>query len=175
MSSQDFIEIGKILKPFGVKGDLKVLFYIDDTSDLDNVDVFYIKDKKQESGFREMKFSSIKFSENPEYAKVVFTDIVDRTLAEAWRLVPLFVKKECLSDPIDGEFFIKDLLGLKAIYQGKEIGSIFNLFEVAGQELFVIKQLDSKLDLAVPFNDYYVLSVSLEDQQIIFEHLDELL
>lgn len=175
MSSHEFIEIGRILKPFGVKGELKVLFYIDEISDLDNVDVFFIKDKKQESGFREMKFSSMKFSENPEYAKVVFTDVVDRTLAEAWRLVPIYVKKECLASPKEGEYFIKDLLGLKAIYQNQEIGSVFNLFEVANQELFVIKQHNSKIDLAIPFNDYYVSSISLETQQIVFEHLDELL
>lgn len=175
MSSHEFIEIGRILKPFGVKGELKVLFYIDEISDLDQVDVFYVKDKKQESGFREMKYSSLKFSDNPEYAKVFFTDVGDRTLAEAWRLVPIYVKKECLSMPIEGEYFIKDLLGLKALYQEKEIGSIFNLFEVAGQELFVIKQTESKMDLAVPFNDYYVSSISLEKQQIVFEHLDELL
>lgn len=175
MSSQNFVEIGKIMKPFGVKGELKVLFYIDDSSDLSNVDVFYIKDKKQDSGFREMKFSSLKFSENPEYAKVVFTDIVDRTLAEAWRLVPLFVKKECLAAPSEGEYFIKDLLGLKAIYQNQEIGTVFNVFEVANQELFVIKQLNTKMDLAVPFNDHYVSSISLENKEVVFDNLDELL
>lgn len=175
MSSQEFIEIGRILKPFGVKGELKVLFYIDEVSDLEDVDVFYIKDKKEISGFREMKFSSLKFSENPEYAKIIFTDVVDRTVAESWRLVPIYVKKDNLSLPEDGEYFIKDLLGLKAIYQDQEIGVIFNVFEVANQELFVVKQHNSKLDLAIPFNDYYVSLVSLEEQKIVFNHLDELL
>ncbi len=173
--NQEFVEIGRILKPFGVKGELKVLFYIDEKSDLKNVKVFYIKDKKQETGFRELGFSSIKHEENPEYAKVMFADVNDRSIAEAWRLVPLFVKKECLQNPDDGEYFVKDLMDLEAWYNDQMIGTIFNLFEVAGQEIFVIKQPHTKMDLAVPFNEYYVSSVSIDDNKIIFEHLDELL
>ncbi|MGL5955844.1 MAG: hypothetical protein ACRC0X_04470, partial [Brevinema sp.] len=62
-----------------------------------------------------------------------------------------------------------------AWYQDQQIGIIVNIFEVAGQEIFVIKQENTKMDLAVPFNDRYVSSVLLEEQKIIFDHLDELL
>ncbi len=173
MSGKKFVEIGKILKPFGVKGDLKVMFYIDDTADLKDVKMFYIKDKA--SGFKELPFDSLKFSENPEYAKVRFTQITDRTLAEAWRLVPLYVEEELLAEPVDGEYFIKDLMDLDAEYEGKTIGKVFNVFEVAGRELFVIRQTDSKNDLAVPFDDYYVDEVLIAEGKITFNHLDELL
>ena len=83
IAQDEMIEIGRILKPFGVKGDLKVQLYIDQESDLKKVKSFYIKDKKEKSGFRGLGFSSLKFSETPEYAKVQFIDIKDRTMAEA--------------------------------------------------------------------------------------------
>ena len=173
--SNNLVEIGRILKPFGVKGELKVLFYIDELTDLQNVKEFYVKDRKLESGFRELTFTSLKFTENPEYAKVVFTDITDRTIAEAWRLVPIFIKKECLASPSDGEYFITDLVDLEAWYQDEKIGIIFNIFEVANQELFVIKQEHTKQDLAIPFTERYVSSIFLEEKKVFFENLDELL
>ncbi|MDK2819124.1 MAG: 16S rRNA processing protein RimM [Spirochaetota bacterium] len=173
--SNNLVEIGRILKPFGVKGELKVLFYIDELSDLKNVKEFYIKDRKCEVGFRELTFTSLKFTENPEYAKVIFTEITDRTIAESWRLVPIFMKKEYLISPDDGEYFITDLIDLEAWYQDQKIGSIFNIFEVAGQELFVIKQQDTKQDLAIPFTERYVSSIKIEDKKVFFDNLDELL
>ncbi|MGL4677350.1 MAG: ribosome maturation factor RimM [Brevinema sp.] len=173
--SSGFVEIGKIIKPFGIKGELKVLFYIDSISDLKKVETFYIKDRKQEFGFREMKFRSLVFSDNPEHAKVFFTDITDRTMAETWRLVPLFIKEEFLISLPDGEYFIKDLMDLEAWYRDQQIGVITNVFEVAGQEIFVIKQVNTKMDLAVPFNDRYVSDILLEERKILFDHLDELL
>lgn len=172
---QDLIEIGRILKPFGVKGELKILFYIDDASDLKDIKSFYIKDKKEISGIRELTFSSLKFSQNVEYAKIVFTDIQDRTMAESLRLVPLYMQKDYLKTPQEGEFFIKDLIDTEAWYQDQNIGTIFNVFEIGGQDIFVIKQQNTKLDLAVPFNDRYVSSISLEEKKIFFDHLDELL
>lgn len=171
----NLIEIGKILKPFGVKGELRVMLYIDDSSDLANVNAFYIKDKKIDGGFRKLSFNSLKFEENPEYAKVKFDEITDRTIAESWRLIPIYLEKDFCAPPNQGEYFVRDLIGLDACYQDRKIGEIFNLIEVANQEIFVIKQESSNLDLAVPFNDRYVSAISIEEKKIVFIHLDELL
>ena len=91
------------------------------------------------------------------------------------RLVPIYIPKDLLDAPEEGEFFVKDLLNLEAWYQNEKIGIIFNLFEIGGQEIFVIKQDNLTQDLAVPFNDRYVESVDSENQKIVFNHLDELL
>lgn len=171
----DFIEIGRILKPFGIKGELKVRFYIDDVSDLKEKTVFYVKDKKQLSGFRMLTVSSIKFEENPENARVLFNEIVDRTSAETWRLIPIFVKAEILSPPSVGEYFIKDLLELDVYYNQEKIGTVFNIINVGSQDIFVLKMINAKQDLAVPFTEEYVSSISIEEQKIFFQNLDQLL
>ncbi|MGL4561785.1 MAG: ribosome maturation factor RimM [Brevinema sp.] len=175
IEKQDLVEIGRLLKPFGIKGDLKIKFYIDEVSDLKKLDVFYVKDKKQQSGFRMLTVSSLKFDENPESAKISFVEIPDRTSAEQWRLVPVFLPKKDLVLPTDGEYFIQDLLDLSAIYLGNQMGSVFNLITIANQEIFIIKMINSKQDLAVPFNDYYVENIDIQKQQILFKNLDELL
>jgi len=169
-----FIEIGRIMKPFGIKGELKVHFYIDDVLDLKDVKVFYVKDKNQESGYKSLEFKKISFDENPSYAKVIFSHINDRTEAEAWRLQSLYIEKSLMPVLNKGEYFIKDLLDLEVIYNHKKIGKIINILDVGGQDIFVVEIDDGKQDLAIPFNDFYLKDIFLESRQIVFNNLDEL-
>lgn len=170
----DFIEIGQIMKPFGIKGELKVHFYIDDIHDLKDVKEFYIKDKNQDSGFRSLQFTKINFDKNPAYAKILFTDIIDRTMAESWRLKYLFIKKECLPSLNKGEYFIKDLIGLQVIYKEKDIGIVTNILDVGGQDIFITKIDTLKQELAIPFNNNYLDKICIEEKKIFFFNLDEL-
>ncbi|MGL4388932.1 MAG: ribosome maturation factor RimM [Brevinema sp.] len=175
IDKQEFVEIGRILKPFGIKGDLRIKFYIDEISDIKNVDVLYVKDKSQPTGFRILTISSLKFEDDPENAKISFKEIADRTTAEQWRLVPVFISKDKLVVPDEGQYFIKDLLETQAVHNNLPIGKVYNIIDVANQDIFVIKMLDSKQDLAVPFTDEYVSFVDLEKKEIIFQNLDRLL
>ncbi|MGL4394542.1 MAG: ribosome maturation factor RimM [Brevinema sp.] len=175
IDKQEFVEIGRILKPFGIKGDLRIKFYIDETSDFKKLEELYVKDKSQSAGFKKLTVSSLKFDENPENAKITFEEIGDRTSAEQWRLVPVFISKDQLVLPDSGQYFVQDLLDTQAVYQNAVIGKVYNLIEVAGQDIFVIKMLDSKQDLAVPFNDEYVSLVDVDKKEIVFQNLDQLL
>ncbi|MGL4367705.1 MAG: ribosome maturation factor RimM [Brevinemataceae bacterium] len=174
ISHNQFLEIGRILKPFGIKGYLKVHLYIDSSEDLHNIHEFYVKEKGKNS-YKALPFSSLIFEDNPEYAKVFFPEISNRTLAENWRLTPIFIKQEDLNLPEDGSFFIKDLIGLQSFYNNQLLGKVINVLSIGNSEIFIITLADSKVDLAVPFSDHYVEQILLSDQKIDFKNIDELL
>lgn len=167
---EEFVEIGQVLKPFGIKGELRIRLHIDDAGDLKGLKAFVVRDKKQ--GWRELPFSSLKFEEDCGYARVVFPEIPSRTEAEIWRQVLLYVPRGFLKLP-KGRFFVGDLIGCGAFFQDKCIGVVDNHLDVAGKDMLVIK-MESQM-LAVPMTERYIKEIDTASKRIVFQQIDELL
>lgn len=172
--AQEFIEIGILLKPFGIKGAIKIHFYIDNPSDLKNVKEFYIYQKNTVSNYEPLYFKSIHFDKNGQFAKVFFEGIFDRTSAEQYRLMPIFIKKENLPFLDTNEYFIQDLLDLKVKFQNDEIGFISNIISAGDRDIFIIQLNNKKQHIAVPFIDHYINNIDLAQHIVNVSNIDEL-
>lgn len=167
---EDFIEIGQVIKPFGVKGELSLRLYIDEASDLKGLKSFIIKDKK--AGWREVPFTSLVFSEDCTYARVFFPEVASRTEAEVWRQISLFVPKNFLKLP-KGSFFVGDLVGCDAFFNDSSIGVVDNFIDIAGTDMLVIKTETQML--AVPMTQRYIKEIDTASKRLVFQQLDELM
>lgn len=172
--AQEFVEIGILLKPFGIKGALKVHFYIDDPSDLNNVKEFYVYQRNKVNDYQLLRFKSIHFDKNGQFAKVFFEGIVDRTSAEQYHLMPIFIKKKSLPFLDRNEYFIQDLLDLKVKFQNNEIGFISNVISAGDRDIFIIQLNNKKQHIAIPFIDRYIKTIDLVAGFINVSNIDEL-
>lgn len=172
--AQEFVEIGILLKPFGVKGAIKVHFYIDDPSDLNNVKEFYVCQRNKVDGYKLLHFKSIHFDKNGQFGKVFFEGIFDRTSAEQYHLMPIFIKKESLPFLDGNEYFIQDLLDLKVKFENDEIGFISNIISASDRDIFIIQLNNKKQHIAVPFIDRYINTIDLAQRVVNVSNIDEL-
>lgn len=140
------IALGRIASAHGVKGLVKILPYGENPALLEQVSDFKITLK------------------NPmgKYYLAEIEGVSNRDEAEALKGVELFIARDGLPDPDDGEFYYEDLTGLKCVEEnGAELGHIKAVLNFGAGELLEVR-LKNGQDVLIPFTDEYVPDVDIE-------------
>ncbi len=167
--NEKLLLIGKILKPHGLRGEHKAVFFVDDPKDLKPFTKFFIPEK---SAWREIRFESITAPAGRFFVKIAGCD--DRTAAEMLRNTDVMVRESELP-PVKkkGSYYVRDLIGLAAEQDGQPVGELTNVFGIAHRTMAVVRKPDGK-EIVFPFTDEYVREVSLEEKTIRVTRLNEL-
>ena len=166
------ILIGRLLKPFGLKGQIKAVFYVDDFKDLKGYSVFYKADKKSPEGYSEIKFDNI--YENLGNINLTVSGCSDRTAAEALRGIDIYVDGNELPALEKDVYYIRDLEDCKVYENDKATGVVKNVFETAAK-MYLQISLDRHGEIAVPFTGRYVDKVDIKEKSITLRNIEELL
>jgi len=156
--------LGKIIKPHGVKGLVKILIHADDPRLLEIAKPVYTSENGSESLQIALKNSDGKFW------LAALEGIQDRTEAEKWGNTELFVDRKWLPEiEEDGQFYFEDLKNLKVIENKEEIGTIIEANNFGASDLLEIRPKSGK-SYYLPFTDEYVLEVNLEKGEVIVQN-----
>lgn len=161
------IEIIKIVNTHGVKGEFKGIYYADSTDFFQKVAV--LKDAKGNSyhilNAREYKGAMLFNIEG----------ISDMTSAEKLKGMSLYAKREDFPPLPEGEYYLADLIGLKAVTdKGEDIGIVKNIIEKAAQNLLEI-EADDKRDILIPNCEPFVRTIDLEKGEIVIVPIEGLI
>lgn len=125
--------IGRVVKPQGIKGEVKVLLLTDGFFSVKNLKEAYIGDKLY-------KINSIKDAGVP-CAFLGLQGICDRNAAEALRGADVYADKSLINKDKNA-YFIEDLIGL-TLYAGEDkIGTIQDVIK-SNVDMFVISGVES--------------------------------
>jgi 16S rRNA processing protein RimM len=162
-----YLEIAKLTKPQGLKGDLRAQIYCDSPDILDNFETFYLGDDKApvqaqlkeiRKGFVVLRVDGVHSIEKAEqYAgKMLFIDRDDYELEE-------------------DSWFICDLIGLDVIDadSGKLYGKVIEILQNAPKDVYVIKTPDLKT-LMFPSIPEVLISVNITERVIKIRPLEGL-
>ena len=152
----DALLIGKLLKPHGLKGQIRGMFYIDDIKDLKSFTAFYFKDKKNSSGFSEIFFDELLERDNGIVVKVKGCD--DRSAADVLQGLEIYADSAEVPKLKKGSYYIKDLIDCEVLMEGAPFAKVVNLIDITGRKMLVLRK--DKTDIAVPFSDEYIGEVN---------------
>ncbi len=166
----DYIELGKITAPVGIKGELRVFPYTDEQTRFSAVN-------KLLAGGREYAVESVRYQKDMVVLKLKGVD--DRNAAEALRNQLLAISRDDIWDNPEDTYFVKDLVGMKVVSEdGKPIGTLSNVLENPANDLYEISPEDtSKPAFLVPAVKEFILDVDLENRVMtihLMEGLDSL-
>ena len=152
----DLLKVGVITSTHGIRGEVKVFPTTDDPKrflDLEEIILDTGKEKKT------LSIQYVKFFKNMVLLKFkAFDNIND---VEIYRQKDLYVTREQAVPLEENEYFIADLIGLKAVSdEGEELGEIADVLQTAANDIYVIKKKGT-LDLLVPAIRECVLSVNI--------------
>ena len=118
LSSSHFIQVGKIGRPKGTKGLLRLHCYLNDDRDINQFQSFYLDDESI------IKLKLVSFDKK---GPIVFiNDIDNRTNAEIFVNKNIYLKKEELQPTNDNEFYFHDLEGLDVIdNKNEKVGKVY--------------------------------------------------
>lgn len=144
--ADDWIEIGKIVAPQGIKGEVRVYPYSDFPQRFEEPGQRWLQ-YPGEAQPQPIELLAGRFVENKGIYVVQFAGIDDRDKAEALRGCLLFVPESDRPPLEEGEFHILDLIGLTVINQltGETVGTVVDLVS-AGNDLLVVSPASSPTD-----------------------------
>jgi 16S rRNA processing protein RimM len=157
----EYISVGYVLKPRGIKGEIKVEPLTDYIERFDELDVLYIKENDEH---KPVKILSRTYSQTHVFLKL--EGYMDRDQAERLRGQYLWITRDQVRDLPEDTFLIADIIGC-AIYtkEGKHLGCVDNVIHTGSNDVYVTK--GPLGEILIPGLKKVVLDVDIQEKKII--------
>ena len=146
-----FVEAGEIVTTHGVKGEIKVLPWIDSPEDLCEFDRCRIAG-------REYKIESCRVQKTCNLVKLSGIDTMED--AQAMRGKTLELYREDIDDEV---IFAAELIGMKVLCDGEELGKIVDVLDYPGNKVYVVK---GHYEYMIPAVNQFILSTDMEQNEM---------
>lgn len=162
---EQFFRVGVITTTHGVRGEVKVFPTTDDPQRFKKLKQVILDDGKEQ---RELEISSVKFFKNLVILK--FKNLDNINDVEKYKQADLLVSRDNAVPLEEGEYFIADLIGLKATSdEGEDLGILTDVIQTGANDVYVFSK-EGVADLLVPKIPDCILDVNIE-QGTILVHL----
>jgi 16S rRNA processing protein RimM len=164
-----FIEVASIIKPVGVHGELKVYPLTSTPFGLDRYTTLYMDCPNEVR----TEFKVEYFRINSNNAVLKFVGFNSRDAVENFRDCALFIHQDQLPPTDDGEYRIRDMIGMEVISdEGEELGFLTDVIELAPNDVYQVRS--GSRELLIPAIAEVVLDIDLEHRRITVHLMDGL-
>jgi len=147
-SNTEWATIGKIVAPFGIRGELKIFSLSDIPDRFAQLDSIFVG-----PDHAPRKITAVRPYKGDMFV-MKFADIDDATTAETLRNLDLSIPLDKLAQLPPDSYYQHDILGLRvAILNGREIGTIIEIMETGSNDVYVVKGEDNKQILLPAIKD----------------------
>ena len=153
----NYLKVGFIMKPHGIKGELKILPLTDNPARFNKIKKIYILIKDE---YNLISIDSLKNAK--DHLIIKFTDFDTVEKAESLRNLYLFVEKKDGIKLSDDEYYTQDLMDCKVICNGEELGIVLDLLNFGANDNLLIKTKQG--DVYYPFKKEYVKKIDIENK-----------
>lgn len=157
---KNYLTIAKILKPQGIRGEIKVMTFTDSPADLQAFERVYV-------GGNCFKMLKVR-PQNGDCAFITLSGIADRNAAETLRGYDVEVDREDAPELPEGTYYIADVIGCKAYTEdGEELGVITKITP-ARTDVYEYEKPDGK---AVVFAavDGVIISTDVVEKKLVLD------
>ena len=142
----EFFELGRILKPRGIKGEVKTEFFTDDLSRVDYLDFVYFKHGQEMS---KVDICSKRISGS--YVYLHLFNVSDRNDAEKLRGQIFYIDRANAAPLPEGSFYISDLIGLEVRDdKGFVLGVLKDILQYGSADIYCVEGESRFMFPAVP-------------------------
>ena len=162
--------VGKILKPHGVKGSVKVEIITSFPEHFLELKTVYIEQENQKQAY---SIEDARLSDRFVFLK--FSGINDYDQADALRNHYIYIAQKDLMPLNKDEYYIHDLIGLKVFdEQGVFIGTIRDVWTYSANDIYVLNTDDGQEKL-IPAIKPVVKSVNLKERTMVIHVMEGML
>ena len=167
---EQFLRVGVITSPHGIRGEVKVFPTTDDINRFKKLKEVYLDTGKERLSLR---VEQAKFFKGMAILK--FREFNSINEVEPFRKKDLLVSREHAVQLAPNENFIVDLIGLAVVTdEGEEFGTVKDILQTGANDVYVITGKDGK-EYLFPSIKVCILDVDLDKGQVLVHILDGLL
>ena len=166
---EDLLQVGVVTTTHGVRGEVKVFPTTADSARFKKLKNVILDTGKEKL---DMEITNVKFFKNLVIVKFKGYDNINDV--ERFRQAKLLVTRDNAVELAENEYFIADLIGLKASSdEGEDLGEITDVLQTGANDVYVISK-EGTPDLLVPAIKDCVVNVDIEAGTIVLHLLDGL-
>lgn len=169
-ASDDYLLIGEIVAPFGVRGQVKVRSYTAHVAHLKRrIRSVYLGPERRETALKDV------FEHKPGLLIMTLAGVTSRDGAADLRGVEVAIR-EVEAAPLEaGEYFIHQLYGLTVVTEtGDVVGRVRDVLETGANEVLVVTR-EGKADALIPMIHDAVQELDLPGARVVVRPLAGLL
>lgn len=158
----EYLLIGEIARPQGVRGEMRVRPYTDDPMRFEDLDEVYVKrgDKYEARGITFVRLNS------DDVVIIRMDGVGDANAVEALRGEKLYVDREHAVELPEDADFIVDLIGCRVTDdEGNDYGKITDVMQPGGNDVYVIS--GKRGEVLVPALKSVVISVDTKAGEML--------
>jgi 16S rRNA processing protein RimM len=160
--------VARIGAPHGVRGAVKLWTFTEDPLAVTDYGPLKTKD-----GGRTLEVDTVR--EASGHLVATFKNVTSREDAERLNGIELYIPRDRLPEPEDGEYYHADLIGLAAVdAAGTAIGKVLAIHNFGAGDIIEIAPLQGN-SLLLPFTDAVVPTVDLKAGHVVIEMPGEII
>ena len=160
----NLIEIGLIVKPHGLKGELKLKLHSPESNLILNIDEIYVDNQIFKIDYSKKVSNGILLKFVSKNTRNSIEDLIGKKL---------FVNKDIIPLAPSGENYYFELIGSKVVYNNVEIGTLIEIVETKANNIYVVKELNGN-EILIPKTKSFIKKFN-KDKKILEVILPEVI
>ncbi|MEG0772293.1 ribosome maturation factor RimM [Clostridium sp.] len=157
---KEFMSVGQISKPHGIRGEVKVISLMDSLEDFRELDEVFIDEKR-------IKITEVKLQKDRAILKIEGIDTVEA--AERYRNKYLMIKREDAKDLPEDTYYVADLIGCTVLdTDGKNLGKIYDVIQTGSNDVYWVKG-EGKAEVLIPVLKDIVVNIDINSSEILIK------
>jgi 16S rRNA processing protein RimM len=162
MQQLKYLSVGYVIKPQGIRGEVKVEPLTDDMYRFNSLKEVFIKKGHR---YEPVKILDRKYVKNAVILQL--EGYRDRNQAEALRGEYLWVSREQALPLPEDSYYIADIVGCRVeTSHGRFLGNIVSVLHTASNDVYVVKK-EGNEEILIPALKKVVVRVNLENKNIV--------
>jgi 16S rRNA processing protein RimM len=167
----DHLIIGRILRPFGLKGEMRLLPITDDIERFRNVKEICLKER---GGFREVEVEASRITDCRVIIKLKGFD--SRTAAELLRQKFIYVTRKKAVKLEKGSFYFFDILNCTVKdLNGRIIGRVFDIQNAGSCDVYAVRSFNGNQEYNIPAVEDVIKNIDIGRKEITIDMIDGLI
>lgn len=155
----EYLKIGLILKPQGIRGEIKVLPLTDDPHRFIGLKQAFLSEEK-----KPVRIMGARVGKDAVY--LFLEKIYDRTAAESVRGQFIYIDREHAVKLPEGRYFIADLIGCEAVdLNGNRLGILKEVLQPGANDVNIVQRPDGS-ELLIPVVDAFIKDIDIKSRKI---------
>ena len=162
MEDRKFVRMGRFTSSVGLKGEMKVTLYNEETVNFKKGAEVYLD---VSGGKKPFTVRSVRNHNGTVIAAL--EGVADRNASDPLRNTEFFMDEEDLEELPEGYHYVEDLIGMKVydLNSAREIGTVKDILTNTPQEVYVVEREDAG-DVMIPAVENFVREIDTENEVI---------
>ena len=161
------IELGKIGRPHGVRGEVRLFLYNPESDLIGSLDTIFLV--HPENGLKS-RYKIRYVKESARFHILSLKNVCSREQAQELNGLVVQVSRDRLPEPEDGEYYVADLMGMTVLYDGQTIGTIVGSRPQGGIEVVSVE--NETREIQIPLVGEYMVKMDFSSRMMEVRNIE---